>query len=343
MVYNIIVESGTMKEKERTVDRREKTGDYAFMFQKEMQLFSRSQKVLETPGLPPNELKEEYRLLSGEYNKLVKGMMKITSVGDKNYKKLMNANEKIQEQKDELELLNRQLRDANAAKNKIYSIIAHDLRNPLQFLLFSSDMLGSEYEENEKKLEEKKVKEFIEKVFKTAQNMSGLLENLLQWARSQSGKIECRPRSIDLHKLAAGAIDYFHQNAEKKDIRLFSLIPQGTWGFADEDMIKSVLRNLVSNAIKFTPPGGTVKLSVSGEEKFIRTAVSDTGTGIPAEKLETLFQLGKENSTLGTSGEKGSGLGLLLCKQFVEMNGGKIYVQSQPAKGSIFEFSLPKP
>jgi two-component system sensor histidine kinase/response regulator len=324
-----------MKEKSR-----EKTGDYIYMFQKEVEYFVKAYEVLNTPDISKEELREEYRFLSQQYNKLRLKVMKITRVGDMNYKKLMNANEQIRKQKNELEVLNRQLRKANAAKDKIYSIIAHDLRNLLQFLLFSSEFLDSE--SSYKKLEEESVKKFIEKVLKTVNNMSELLENLLQWARSQYGELECRPCRIDLFKLAKENIDYFRQNAEKKHIQLVRGIRENTFVYADENMLKSVFRNLLSNAVKFTPPGGTVEVFSAKKGDFIITSVVDNGVGIAGDKLGAIFEIGGSESTRGTANEKGMGLGLPLCKEFVEKNGGKICVVSKPGKGSMFKFTLPK-
>ena len=317
-------------------DRRKNNRN--MMFAVELEIVNKTQKIRQTSGISQDALMKEYTFLSEKYDKLVKEMVKITRVGDMHYKKLMAANDQIQCHKSNLEDLNRQLLEANAAKDKFYSIIAHDLRNPLHFLLFSSELLVNENE----KMEKEAIKRYMQKVNKTAQDMADLLENLLQWGRSQLGEIQCRPRQIDLSRLAAESIDDFCGSGEKKHIKLCSQIPAGTWVFADENMIKSVFRNLVSNAIKFTLPGGSVKLLAREEGDVIVTAVQDTGVGIPPEKLGILFDINVHYTTAGTAKEKGSSLGLIICSEFVRKNGGEIRVKSKVDKGSTFEFTLPK-
>lgn len=308
------------------------------MFQSELDVIKKTQHVQNNPGIEKKQLQKEYQFLSSKYEKLVKEMIKITRVGDMNYKKLMEAKDQIQEHKKILEELTQQLLEVNAAKDRFYSIIAHDLRNPLQVLLFSAELMAEEYE----RLEEDAIKKFIKQVNQTAQNMANLLENLLQWARFQYGELDCHPEKIDLFILAQENIQFFVGNAEKKNINITMEIPGNTWVYADENMIKSVLRNLVNNSVKFTHPGGKIKIFSKKEGDFILTSVQDTGIGIPKEKLASLFQNGQHVSTRGTAEEKGSRLGLLICKEFVEKNGGEIRAKSEPGKGSTFEFSLPK-
>lgn len=328
-----------MKEKNKA---KNKSRDNGSIFQKEQEIAAKSEKIQNKAEISKEELMKEYRFLSQVYKKLLKEMTKITRVGDVNYKKLMDANDQIQEQKSKLEVLNRELHEANAAKDKFYSIIAHDLRDPLQFFLFASDIMERECEDG--KPGEELIREYVEKVFKTAVNMSALLENLLQWSGSQSGKIECRPRQFDLYILTKENTGYLIENARKKNIGLLLEIPEKTFVYADETMIKSVFRNLVGNAVKFTKPGGTVKIYITRDEKddFIVTSVQDTGIGIPEDKLDKLFKIGENYITHGTAKERGTGLGLILCKEFVEKNNGEIRVKSQRGKGSLFEFSLPK-
>jgi signal transduction histidine kinase len=315
-----------------------KEGSKNKMFAAELEIVAKTQKILHNSGISQEVLRKEYTFLSEKYHKLVKEMTKITRVGDVHYKKLMEANDQIECHKGALEDLNRQLLEANVAKDKFYSIVAHDLRDPLHFLLFSSEMMVNEYE----KMGEESVRRFIQKVNKTAQAMSDLLENLLQWGRSQLGEIECCPCRVNLHRLAQESIDDFTAIGEKKNIKLSSQIPPRTRVLADENMIKSVIRNLVSNAVKFTSPGGMVKLLAREEGDFIVTSVQDTGVGIPLEKQGILFNIGIHYSTPGTAKEKGSSLGLIICQEFIRKNGGEIRVKSEVGKGSTFEFTLPK-
>ena len=316
---------------------KDKTGKS--MFQNELDVVKKTQNIQKKPGITKKQLQKEYQFLSAKYEKLVREMIKITRIGDMHYKKLMEANDQIQEHKKILEELTQQLLEANAAKDRFYSIIAHDLRNPLQVLLFSAELMTEEYQQ----LGEDAIKKFIKQVNHTSQNMSNLLENLLQWARFQYGELDCCPEKIDLFILAKETIQYFEGNAEKKKINISMEIPENTWVYADENMIKSVLRNLVNNSVKFTHPGGEIKIFSKKKDDFIITSVQDTGIGIHKEKLDYLFKNGKHVSTSGTAEEKGSNLGLLICKEFVEKNGGEIRVNSETGKGSTFEFSLPNP
>lgn len=315
---------------------KDKTGKT--MFQAELDIVKKTQSIQNKPGITKKQLQKEYRFLSAKYEKLVKEMIKITRIGDMHYKKLMEANDQIQEHKKILEELTQQLLEANAAKDRFYSIIAHDLRNPLQVLLFSAELMTEEYQQ----LEDDAIKKFINQVNHTAHNMSNLLENLLQWARFQYGELDCRPEKIDLFIMAKETIQYYEGNAEKKNINISMVIPENTWVYADENMIKSVLRNLVNNSIKFTHPGGKIKIFSRTKDDFIITSVQDTGIGITKEKLDYLFKNSKHVSTRGTAEEKGSNLGLLICKEFVEKNGGEIRVKSEVGKGSLFEFTLLK-
>lgn len=330
-----------MKKKEKAIatNSKQRTKSRSSIFKKEQDVLVRANEILNLQDLQGIDLHEEFRTLSHNYERLLKDLIKITRIGDMHYMKLMNANDQIQQQKIELEDLNRELRDANAAKDKLYSIIAHDLRNPVQFLLFSSDFMNTEFDK--RKLDEESVKKFFRKVFNTVQHLSDLLKNLLEWTRSQHGEIKCQMEAIDLFHISNEAINFYTENTEMKRIYLFSEIQRGTRAYADKNMIQSVIRNLLSNAIKFTGEGGVIKLSAREENDMIVVTVFDTGVGIASEKIVSLFKIGENPITAGTAKEKGSGLGLLLCKDFVEMNGGKLSITSEPGKGTSAEFSLP--
>jgi len=320
-------------------DKGKNKSRIAGIFNKEWQTAEHSQDVQKNTDITKEKLAKEYRTLSQAYKKMLKEMMKLTRIGDVNYKKLMEANDRIREQKTKLEQLNNELRAANAVKDKFYSIIAHDLKDPFQVLLISAEVLHNDYPDMEKEERNK----YISGIYRTTGNLAALLENLLQWSRTQYGEIECNPREIDLDILAKEQIDFFIAKAEKKNITLIAEIPENLPVYADENMLQSILRNLVGNALKFTHPGGTVKLTTKDDGNFIVTSVSDTGVGIQGEKLDALFTTGGSHTTMGTAKEKGTGLGLMLCKEFVEKNGGSLRISSQPGKGSTFSFTLPKP
>jgi signal transduction histidine kinase len=239
----------------------------------------------------------------------------------------------------ELKFSREALKELNATKDKFFSIIAHDLKDPLQFLLLSADSLYNRYDS----FDETKRKDYIHRFHNSSQQLSALLENLLVWARSQSGSIKTKPGKIDIRDLAAESIDLLKGNAQKKDIELSSQIGPGIFAFADKNMIRTVLRNLISNAVKYTPPGGKVKVNASTSIKGDRLeiSVSDTGVGINEQDITGLFSIDVKKSTRGTDNEKGTGLGLILCKEFVEKNNGSISVTSTPGKGSCFTFTLP--
>jgi signal transduction histidine kinase len=239
----------------------------------------------------------------------------------------------------ELKFSREALKELNATKDKFFSIIAHDLKDPLQFLLLSADSLYNHYDS----FDETKRKDYIHRFRNSSQQLSALLENLLVWARSQSGSIETKPGKIDIRTLVVESIDVLKGNAQKKDIALSFQIARGTFAFADKNMIRTVLRNLIANAVKFTPPGGKVKVNASTSTKgdWLEISVSDTGVGINAQDITGLFRIDVIKSTRGTDNEKGTGLGLVLCKEFVEKNNGSIRVTSTPGKGSRFTFTLP--
>lgn len=237
----------------------------------------------------------------------------------------------------ELKFARESLKELNATKDKLFSIIAHDLRNPLQVLLFSADLLCKHYDD----FDEDKKKEFVYKILIGTNQISELLENLLEWSKSQRGVIEANPEHIDIRALAEENVNLFMENAGKKDITLTSEVKGGIIAYADRNMIRIVIRNLVSNAIKFTKPGGEVKISASLTADSVCVSVSDNGVGIFAEDIPGLFSIDKQKTTPGTEKEKGSGLGLILCKEFVEKNDGTIDVTSTPGEGSCFSFTLP--
>lgn len=237
----------------------------------------------------------------------------------------------------ELKFARESLKELNATKDKLFSIIAHDLRNPLQVLMFSADLLSRNYDD----YDENKKKEFIRKIFIGTNQLSDLLDNLLGWARSQRGIIETEIEKIHISTLAEENVTLFKDLAEKKNVRLTSEVDSGYYAFADRNMVHIIIRNLVSNAIKFTPTGGEVKITASANFDSMQICVVDTGVGIPAEDISNLFRIDKQKTTLGTAKEKGSGLGLILCKEFAEKNHGTIDVTSIPGEGSSFKVSLP--
>jgi signal transduction histidine kinase len=233
------------------------------------------------------------------------------------------------------------LRAMNTSKDKLFSIISHDLASPLNGLLLSSGYLEKKYNT----MEEKQVKEFLHQIYENTHQMAKLLDNLLQWAMSQLGKLEVDPEILELSQLTEDTLRLMEPTAAEKNIRLFSRINESTRVCADKRMVETILRNLVSNAVKYSSAGGKVHISSNSNGNFLEVTVADTGVGIPADKLNTLFNPGIRTSTRGTAGEKGIGLGLVLCKEFVEKNGGTIRVENnngnQTQPGARVVFTLP--
>ncbi len=239
---------------------------------------------------------------------------------------------------DELKKYSDELKALNASKDKFYSIVAHDLRSPFHGLLGLTQILTNDFES----LTDSETKAFIDEIHDTTTNIYKLIENLLDWSRLQSGTFPFEPKKINIAKLIKEAELLFKLNASMKRVKISNKISKSELNVnADEDMMRSLFQNLISNAIKFTKDGGTVEIAYKNvENNKLEFSVRDDGIGISKEDLSRLFDIDGNFSTLGTNREKGTGIGLLLCKEIVEKNGGKIRVESVLGKGSIFSFIL---
>ncbi len=231
------------------------------------------------------------------------------------------------------------LQDEIATKNKFFSIISHDLRGSFGIILSFVQLI----QENKEFLSADELNELLDDIGKTSKNTLNLLENLLEWARAQTGRLKYNPENLHVNDLSSDTIQEKQEIATNKDIKLLSEVNMEHKVFADKNMVMLVLRNLVSNAIKFTPKGGKIIISSKEEDEFVKLAVTDTGVGIDEDKIDTLFKIDLKVSTLGTDNEQGNGLGLVLCKEFVEHNGGVIGIDSEKDKGTSVWFTLPKP
>lgn len=230
-----------------------------------------------------------------------------------------------------------QLKEANLAKMKFFSIIAHDLRNSFNSLVGFSNLLLTNYNN----YSGDKIKEYINYMSKSATNGFQLLENLLDWARANMRKIEINLTTFNLERVIIETVNLLSGVASKKGIRIELDVPDHIFVFADQNMIRTVIRNLISNAIKFTERGGLIKLVSKEESGFALVEVIDNGVGISPDKLPHLFSLSNDYSTLGTEKETGTGLGLILCYEFISLNKGNIEAESTFRKGSIFRFRIP--
>ena len=234
--------------------------------------------------------------------------------------------------------LNLQLKELNATKDKFFSIIAHDLRSPFNAILGFSNLLV----EQMKSREYEGIEEYAGVIHNSSHRAMDLLINLLEWSRSQTGRIEFNPEYVEMGSLIKEVTALLNDTAQQKSITIFRESPDTLSVFVDKAMISTVLRNLISNAIKFTHPGGTIVISAEQNPDKLLVTVSDNGIGIKKETIDKLFLIEESYSTAGTQNEKGSGLGLLLCKEFILKHKGKIWVESELGKGSKFRFTLPK-
>ena len=230
------------------------------------------------------------------------------------------------------------LRDVNTAKDKFFSIIAHDLKNPFHSILNFSDMLLKHYPTYDKE----EVLTFVKMIHESSRQAYNLLENLLSWSRAQTGKMEFDPSQTDMHEIISDNISLLEGTALEKNITLENEIRKGTFAFCDPNMISTVIRNLLSNAIKYTRPTGKVIVNSKSGSRITEISITDTGVGIKNEDLKKLFKIDAHFTTIGTANEEGTGLGLILCQEFVNINKGKIKVISKEGKGTTFYLELPK-
>lgn len=232
----------------------------------------------------------------------------------------------------------RELAKLNATKDKFFSIISHDVRNQFNLLVGYSGMLNDSYDD----YSDDERKEYIGEMAKASRRTHKLFENLLNWAKMQRGSMSINPVSLDLSILTNQVIFSVEAEIRRKDIEIYANLGKDNALHADKNMTELIMRNLVSNAVKFTPKGGEVKISNIPNGDYMEISVSDTGIGMDKKRLENLFRLDVNQSTSGTNDEKGTGLGLILCKEFVEQHGGKIWVESEAGEGSRFIFTLPR-
>ncbi len=248
------------------------------------------------------------------------------------------AEEALRAAHNELTEKNAQLAELNANKDKFFSIISHDLRSPFTVLLGYSQLLDEELE----RYSRDEIKKCVEQLRASAERLHALLQNLLTWSRIQRGAMEYVPETIDIRYITSENIDLFISKASHKQITLRNAVVSETYTYADSQMVNTILRNLLSNALKFTPTGGCIDVSARQHEAHVEVAISDTGIGIKQEDFPKLFRIDTRYTNIGTAGEQGTGLGLSLCKDLIEKNRGRIWVESEVGKGTTFTFTLPK-
>jgi signal transduction histidine kinase len=304
--------------------------------QNEIELYQKNQLVNELNFKKERQLRYFFTALSALLVLLVGIVLVFFRQNKKSNQQLNSQNEALIDKNISIEFQKEQLSQLNEVKDRFYSIVSHDLRNNLSTMKLYFDLISNPAYKPENQ------HELTKDIAFSVQNTIDLLENLLVWASSQLKGIQIEPVALNLHEICNNTLDLLSASAAQKNIQLQNNIPINASCIGDKNMIELVMRNLISNAIKFTEESGKVNINYEEEKNDVLFKVIDNGIGIDSEKLERLFDEYKNSSAKGTANEKGTGLGLMLCKLFVEQNNGSIKVESQKGKGSIFTVTLPK-
>lgn len=328
--------------------------DSIFNLQKERQISELTRQYeLNRKDQETELLKRQYRItiIIGLITVVLFLFILVLLLHDRNRRRLINRelekrNENISRGKDNLELAfevlrkkEKQLAEANSAKDTFFSIIAHDLRSPFHALLAFSEIL----QQSHKRIPDEEREEMINVIKDSAGNLYKLLENLLEWTRTQTNRVEVKPEAFAMERVIEKNIELLTPLAEKKEIVIENNACENCQAFADPGMVDFVFRNLLSNAIKYVHRGGRVLVGTNLTSEGVLLSITDNGVGIPTEDLKKLFRIDSKIKTPGTEMEKGTGLGLTICKEFVEKNDGRIWAESTEGKGSTFYVLLPKP
>lgn len=257
------------------------------------------------------------------------GIMIIIALSRRSYKILS----------EKLEKSERELQKVNADKNKFFTLIAHDLKSPFNGLLGITELLADNFDE----FSSEQAKNMMRELKKSTFNLYALVEGLLQWAQVQTEKISYHFEKTDLADLSLTTASQLHASAKNKNITVRQNIQKNTFVYVDVKSVSTVLRNLISNAIKYSHPGGIIEIDAIEKDDLIEVSVTDNGIGMDEHTIQKLFSIAEKVSSPGTVKETGTGLGLIICKEFVEKNNGVISVKSEPGKGSRFSFTLPVP
>ncbi len=295
------------------------------LFNKEKEIIAHNQATAEKYKNNDNPLYSEFLQLSDHYAKLFKQFSRIVKISDKTQEQLKESRESIIQYNDELKQL-------NATKDKFFSIIAHDLKSPFQAFLNLNTFLVQRLDA----FSREEITDLITELGDVADNLFKLLENLLTWSRIQMGKTQFSPNVFPVDQLVNMTLEVLAISADNKNINLVKNIEDDIVVYTDPNMFSTILRNLVSNAIKFTPKEGQVTIAAKRDDHSTIISVCDNGIGLSDEDQTKLFRLDVNHSTPGTEEEKGTGLGLILCKEMVDKHGGKIWIESEKNVGTSF-------
>ena len=277
----------------------------------------------------------DFNEISANKPEVTKAILKALITRLRSYNDLQ---EKLSKKNLEIEKQRFELQKANDTKDKFFSIIAHDLRNPFSTIISLSDLLSTNYDD----FEDDRRKFFISQINEFSNKAFNLLENLLQWSRSQTGRLKVNITKIDISQLINDNIELLETSALNKDITLQSFVNPNTFVMTDDDMTSTVIRNLITNAIKFTNKKGSIQVKAEELQDVIEISIIDNGVGIEEKNISKLFKITSNPTSVGTSNETGTGLGLILCKEFINNCKGNIWVESEINKGTTFKFTLPK-
>lgn len=300
------------------------------IYEQEKQIIKQSERILADEQNADSPLFNEYAELAAGYKKLFRQFSRIVNINDKQQRELFESQKTILK-------TNEQLKAANATKDKFFSIISHDLKSPINSFLNVSTLLIDHID----RFNKEEVQEMATSVKKSGNNLLRLMENLLSWSRLQMDREVFEPAPCTLNALVEDVAAALDDGLIEKAIHLTQTIPDKTLIFADANMIRFILQNLIANAIKFTRRGGNISLMVEPSDDILNISVSDNGIGISEKNLAKLFRIDIIYTNLGTEKEKGTGLGLILCKEMIEKHGGRIRVESEEKKGTTFTFNCP--
>jgi len=239
---------------------------------------------------------------------------------------------------EELRLQSLKLKELNSTKDLFFNIISHDLKSPFNAILGFSKLLEEEYDE----FSDSERKHFIQNLNVASESAYKLLHNLLEWSRAQTGRLDFKPDYVDISSLINENLIFYKAQALAKKIKIISRVQFNTRVYGDENMLRTILRNLISNALKFSFAGESVEIYSTSSDKFVQVFVKDKGVGISPEIQARLFKIDELVKIPGTEMETGTGLGLILCKEFVTRHNGIIRFETEPGKGSVFCFTIPK-
>jgi hypothetical protein len=303
--------------------------------QNEIELYQKNQLVNELNFKKERQIRYFFTLLSALLLLLVGIVFAFYRQHKKSSEQLYSQNEALTDKNKSIELQKEQLSQLNDVKDRFYAIVSHDLRNNLSTMKLYFDLISNPAFKPENQ------QELTKEIAYSVQNTIDLLENLLLWASSQLKGIHIESKRLHLHEICENSLDLLSASAAQKNILMHNNIPINATCIGDKNMIELVMRNLISNAIKFTDDKGEIHVKFEEAEHMVKFKVIDNGIGIDSEKLDRLFDEYKNSSAKGTANEKGTGLGLMLCKLFVEQNNGTIHAESKKGKGSVFTVTLP--